>query len=81
MLVPLYLASLPASQAAVATIIEIRTQIYVDGGTLAIATEGVALWALLAISGYLQWFMLLPWLVRLTQRALQRLLNPSRLQR
>ena len=53
-------------------------RIYVDGGTLAVAAEGAALWALLALLGYLQWFVLLPGLARLTQRLLARWLSPSR---
>lgn len=77
-LVPLYLIGMPSSHAGMAAIIELRMQIYVDGGALAVATEGVVLWVLLALLGYLQWFVLLPGLARLTQRLLTRWLSPSR---
>ena len=77
-LVPLYLAGMPASHAGMAAIIELRLRVYVAGGALGVTTEGLALWALLAALGYLQWFVLLPWLARLTQRLLARWINPSR---
>jgi len=77
-LVPLYLAGMPASHAGMAAVIELRLRIYLEGGTLAVSTEGAALWALIAALGYLQWFVLLPGLARLTQRVLARWFSPSR---
>ena len=50
----------------------------VEGTLFSVTTEGLALWALLAVLGYLQWFVLLPWLARLTQRLLARWLSSSR---
>ena len=77
-LVPLYLAGMPASHGAMLAIIEARIRVYTEGGALSVTTEGLALWALLALLGYLQWFVLLPWLARLTQKLLARWLSPSR---
>jgi len=77
-LVPLYLAGLPASHAGMAAIIELRLRVALEGGTLAVGTEGLALWSLIAVLGYLQWFVLLPGLARLTQRMLARWRSPSR---
>ena len=78
-LVPLYLIGAPISHAAMLAVIDIRLQIYLDDGTvLSVLTEGLAFWAFLAVLGYLQWFVLLPWLARLLQRLLARLLSPSR---
>jgi hypothetical protein len=77
-LVPLYLAGTPSSHAAMVAVIELRLRIYLDGGALGVSAEGLILWSLLAVLGYLQWFVLLPWLVRLTQRLLARWISPSR---
>ncbi len=79
MLAPLYLIGTPISHAAMLAVIDIRLQIYLDDGTvLSVLAEGLAFWAFLAVLGYLQWFVLLPWLARLLQRLLARLLSPSR---
>ena len=40
---------------------------------LSIVTEGLALWAALTVLGYLQWFVLLPWLARGARRLVDRL--------
>lgn len=74
-LVPLYLAGMPASHAAMLATIEIRTRVYVESGAnLGVINEGLALWTMLAVLGYLQWFVLLPWLAR----GVQRLISSSR---
>ncbi|MBI1965251.1 MAG: hypothetical protein HYV99_04065 [Betaproteobacteria bacterium] len=79
MLVPLYLTGMPVSHAAMLAVIDIRLRIYLDDGTvLSVLAEGLGFWAFLAVSGYLQWFVLLPWLARLLARLLRLLLNPSR---
>ena len=78
MFVPLYLTGTPSSHAAMLTVNELRLRIYLDGGTLGLAAEGIMLWTLLTVLGYLQWFVVLPRLVRLTQKLLARWFNPSR---
>lgn len=77
-LVPLYLAGLPASHLGVAVVGEMRLRLYLDGGTLDVTTEGLMLWGLLSALGYLQWFALLPAVVRGIQRLLARWLSPVR---
>lgn len=40
-----------------------------------IFTEGLLLWALLTLFGYVQWFVLLPWLARKSRQLTDFLFN------
>jgi hypothetical protein len=62
-LVPLYFLSLPLGHAGLMACNKLKLELYLDSGFVpAIVTEGVLLWLLLAVLGYLQWFVLLPWI-------------------
>ncbi len=64
-LVPLYFLSLPSGHLAVLALTKLKIELYVTSGeVLSIFSEGLALWAALTLLGYLQWFVLLPWLAR-----------------
>ena len=73
-LVPLYFLSLPSGHLAVVAFANLKIELYVGSGqVLSIVTEGLALWAALTVLGYLQWFVLLPWLARGARRLVDRL--------
>jgi hypothetical protein len=60
-LVPLYFMSFPLGHVGLEAIIRLRVELYVASGFVpGIFPEGVWLWALLTVAGYLQWFALLP---------------------
>jgi hypothetical protein len=65
-LVPLYFLSLPLGHVGVMAINKIKLALYLDPGNFipGIIDEGLALWAVLTVLGYVQWFVLLPWLSR-----------------
>jgi uncharacterized protein YqjF (DUF2071 family) len=61
-LVPLYFLSLPLGHLGVRTLGGLKVDLYVAYQCVpGIFTEGLALWALLTVLGYVQWFVLLPW--------------------
>jgi hypothetical protein len=64
-LVPLYFLSLPSGHVAVLALTKLKIELYVGPGyALSIFSEGLALWAGLTALGYLQWFVMLPWIAR-----------------
>lgn len=64
-LVPLYFLSLPSGHLAVVALTKLKIELYVGSGqVLSIFSEGLALWTALAALGYLQWFVMLPWIAR-----------------
>jgi hypothetical protein len=74
-LVPLYWLSLPLGHAGVLAGIDIRTALYVAGAAPGIPAEGVFMWLVLAVLGYVQWFLLLPLIARKCQQLLHFLFN------
>ena len=65
-LTPLYWLSLPLGHAGVMAGIEIRLELYLrfNNYVPSILAEGLYLWAVLTVLGYLQWFVLLPLIAR-----------------
>jgi hypothetical protein len=74
-LVPLYWLSLPLGHVGVLAGIDIRTALYVAGTAPGIPAEGLFMWLVLAVLGYVQWFLLLPLIARKCQQLLQFLFN------
>ena len=68
-LVPLYFLSLPLGHLGLLAVNQVKLDLYVTSQAVpGIFTEGLILWAALAVLGYLQWFVLLPWVSRLCHR-------------
>ena len=68
-LVPLYFLSLPLGHLGVLALGRVKVELYVASHYVPeVFGEGLALWALLALLGYAQWFVLLPWVARLCRR-------------
>lgn len=74
-LVPLYWMSLPLGHVGVMAGIDIRTALYLAGAAPGIPAEGLFMWLVLAVLGYVQWFLLLPLIARKCQQLLQFLFN------
>lgn len=61
-LVPLYFLSLPLGHLGVLALGWLKVHLYVSSQYVpGVFAEALALWTLLAIFGYAQWFLLLPW--------------------
>ena len=68
-LVPLYFMSLPLGHAGLLAVNRLKVELYWDNGFVpAIFAEGMMLWALLLLLGYVQWFLLLPMISREIRR-------------
>ena len=68
-LVPLYFLSLPLGHVGLLAVNHIKLDLYVTSQAVpGIFSEGLMLWTALAVLGYLQWFVLLPWIARLCRR-------------
>ena len=68
-LVPLYFLSFPLGHVAVAALSVLKVELYAGSGyVLGLPAETVILWAALTALGWLQWFVLLPWLARLLRQ-------------
>lgn len=68
-LVPLYFLSLPLGHLGLLAVNRLTLELYVTSHTVpGIFSEGLMLWAALTFLGYLQWFVLLPWVSRLCRR-------------
>jgi len=64
-LTPLYWLSFPLGHAGVMAGIWIRVELYVGPQFVpSVFAEGLYLWTVLMILGYVQWFVLLPWISR-----------------
>lgn len=64
-LVPLYFMSLPLGHLGLLALGSLKLELYVTSHFVpGIVSEGLMLWAALTVLGYLQWFVLLPWLAR-----------------
>jgi hypothetical protein len=60
-LVPLYFMSFPLGHAGLAAVIKLKIELYVANEFVpGIFPEGVWLWTLLTVLGYVQWFLLPP---------------------
>lgn len=69
-LVPLYFLSLPLGHLGVLVLGRIKVEWYVTSHYVpGIFGEGLALWCLLVLLGYAQWFVLLPWVAGACRRA------------
>ena len=64
-LVPLYFLCFPLGHLGVVALGKLKVSLYVSFNIVpGIFSEGLLLWTLLVILGYVQWFVLLPWLAR-----------------
>jgi len=64
-LTPLYWLSFPLGHVGVMAGIWMRVELYVGPHFVPSAfAEGLYLWTVLSVLGYLQWFVLLPWISR-----------------
>lgn len=64
-LTPLYFLSFPLGHVGLMAGIHIRVDLYVNDHVVpSILAEGIYLWTSLTLLGYLQWFVLLPWVAR-----------------
>lgn len=62
-LVPLYFLSLPLGHLGVLALGWLKVELYVSYQFVpGLFAEGLMAWALLAVLGYAQWFVLVPWL-------------------
>ena len=60
-LVPLYFMSFPLGHAGLETVIQLKVELYLANEFVpGIFPEGVWLWTLLTVLGYVQWFLLPP---------------------
>lgn len=68
-LVPLYFLSFPLGHLGLLAVNQIKLDLYVTSQVVpGIFYEGLMLWATLTVLGYVQWFVLLPWVSRLCRR-------------
>lgn len=75
-LVPLYFLSFPLGHAGVLALGWLKVKLYVNSGmVLGIFSEGLILWGALTVIGWLQWFVILPWLVRKSRQLADFLFN------
>jgi hypothetical protein len=64
-MVPVYFFSFPSGHIALTIISKIKLALYLSAGfSPSILSECVFLWTLSVVLGYLQWFILLPWITR-----------------
>ena len=64
-LVPLYFMSLPAGQLGMEAASRLRVYLYTEADYVpTLALEGAVIWIALSVLGFLQWFVVLPWLAR-----------------
>ena len=64
-LLPLYFLGLPLTHLGLLASDKLRLNIIVELNYVPeVQAEGVLLWALLLVLGYVQWFLLLPWVTR-----------------
>ncbi len=72
-LLPLYLLGLPLTHLGLRAVSWLAAELYLANEfVLSPVAEGVCLWAALSVAGWLQWFVLLPLLVRLLRRVARR---------
>ena len=65
MIVPVYFLAFPSGHIAVVAIAKLKLALYMSTGfEPSILAECVMWWTLAVVLGYVQWFMLLPWVAR-----------------
>ncbi len=65
LLVPVYFLAFPFGHVALLAVGKIKLWLYLQNGAdPSLLSEALALWTLTVLLGYMQWFMLLPWLSR-----------------
>src|SRR5882672_10812752 len=75
-LVPVYFLSFPLGHAAVMACIRLKLALYLEFDFVpGILSECVFLWCCMTVLGYVQWFVLLPWLTRRCWRLSAMLFN------
>lgn len=75
-LTPLYWLSFPLGHLGVLAGIKLRLELYLNLGFVpSILAEGMFLWTVLAVLGYVQWFVLLPWVAHGCQQLSRFLFN------
>ena len=64
-LVPVYFLNFPSGHLAPVAVSKIKLALYLhDGYTPSVLSESIFLWLFSMVAGYVQWFMLLPWISR-----------------
>lgn len=72
-LVPLYFAGLPLSHLGLRAVNRLSVELYLANEFVpSVVAEGVWIWSALSVAGWLQWFVLLPLVVRLVRRLVER---------
>jgi hypothetical protein len=75
-LTPLYWLSFPLGHLGVMAGIRLRLEFYLSHNMVAsVFAEGLFLWAALTVLGYMQWFVLLPWIAKGCRRLSRFLFN------
>lgn len=75
-LVPVYFLGFPSSHIAVVAASKIKLALYLhDRFEPSLFSECVYLWTLMMVLGYVQWFILLPWVSRRCRQACNRMFN------
>lgn len=75
-LVPLYFLSFPLGHLGLLALNRLKVDLYVSFNVIpGIFTEGLLLWALLTLLGYVQWFIVLPWVSRKSRQLTDFLFN------
>lgn len=65
MLVPVYFLNFPSGHLAPVAVSKIKIALYVNGGfTPSVLTESILLRLFSMVAGYVQWFLVLPWISR-----------------
>lgn len=81
-LTPLYWMSFPLGHAGVMAGIRLKVELYVGHHFVpSVLVEGLYLWTVLTALGYLQWFVLLPWISRKCWQLSRALFDKSRQER
>ena len=72
MLVPVYFLAFPTGHVALLAVNKLKLHWYLSTGfSPDIPTECILLWTFIVLLGYLQWFVLLPWLARISLRCIR----------
>jgi hypothetical protein len=78
-LTPLYWLSFPLGHAGVMAGIGIRVELYVGPQFVpSVLAEALYLWSVMSVLGYLQWFVLLPWISRMCWQLSRALFDKGR---
>ena len=68
-LVPLYFLGFPLGHLGLLAVNQLKLDLYVTSHIVpSIFSEGLMLWIALTVLGYVQWFVLLPWVSRACRR-------------